>query len=337
MADVVDYLDLLKNEIRNAVVQVLASDPGSPVEGQIYYNSTDKVFKFYTGAAWRVLGRLDQVSAPTAGVAFNGQRATGLGDPSSAQDAATKAYVDAIAAGLSWKASVRVATTAAGTLASSFENGDTVDGITLATGDRILIKDQADPTENGIYVVAASGAPARAADANTGSELRQAAVFVEAGTTNADTGWVMTFNGTPTLGSDNITWTQFSGTSYTAGGGLTLTGQTLAVGAGSGIVVNADDVALDIPVTVARGGTGATDAATARGNLGVPGTYETDIDGSGTRTVTHNLNSSWPIVQVYRKSDNVQVLATIAITSANALTVTTTSGGAAAYRVRVIA
>lgn len=125
--------------------------------------------------------------------------------------AAANAYTDGVVAGLSWKQMVRAATTVAGTLASSFENGDTIDGVTLATGNRILIKDQADAKENGIYIVAASGAPTRATDADSGSELVNAAVYVSEGTTLADTQWVCTTNATITIGATNITFTQFSG------------------------------------------------------------------------------------------------------------------------------
>jgi len=123
---------------------------------------------------------------------------------------ATPADVSAAVSGLSWKQGVRVATTTAGTLASSFENGDTVDGIVLSTGDRILIKDQADPTENGIYVVAVSGAPARASDADAGTELVNASVFVSAGTDNAHTQWVQITAGPITLGTDDVVFTQFN-------------------------------------------------------------------------------------------------------------------------------
>jgi hypothetical protein len=109
------------------------------------------------------------------------------------QDAATKAYVDSVAQGLNAKASVRVATTTAGTLASSFENGDTVDGVVLATNDRILIKNQVTGSENGIYTVNASGAPTRATDADVDAEVVNGMYcFVTAGTTNANTGWVLT-------------------------------------------------------------------------------------------------------------------------------------------------
>lgn len=99
--------------------------------------------------------------------------------------------VEAIAtAGIVWKASVRVATTANATLASGFENGDTIDGTVLATGNRILIKDQSAGAENGIYIVNASGGPTRATDADTEAELLRAGVFVEVGTANAGTTWV---------------------------------------------------------------------------------------------------------------------------------------------------
>lgn len=118
---------------------------------------------------------------------------------------AVKTYVDQIAQGLRWKQAVRVATTAAGTLATSFENGDTIDGVTLATNDRILIKNQASATENGIYTVNASGAPTRALDADVGSELVSAAVFVMAGTANADKAFVCT-NDSITLGSTGVTF-----------------------------------------------------------------------------------------------------------------------------------
>lgn len=120
-----------------------------------------------------------------------------------------KAYVDAAALGIvtSWKAPVKVATTTAGTLATSFENGDTIDGVVLATGDRILIKDQSTQSENGIYIVAASGAPARSSDANVAAELEGAAVTVQQGTSNANTTWIQTTDGI-TLGSSNIVFAQ---------------------------------------------------------------------------------------------------------------------------------
>jgi hypothetical protein len=167
----------------------------------------------------------------TGALAMGSNKITGLADPTNPQDAATKNYVDAAVVGIDWKPSVRVATTTAGTLATSFANASTVDGVTLATGDRILIKNQATGSENGIYVVAASGAPTRATDADTNTEVTGGfAVFVEEGTTNADTGWVLTNNGSITIGSTALTFTQFSGTgTYTNGTGITLTGNVFAL------------------------------------------------------------------------------------------------------------
>jgi hypothetical protein len=162
--------------------------------------------------------------------------------PVAGTDAANKNYVDSIAAGLSWKQSVRAATTANGTLATAFANGQTIDGVTLVTGDRILIKDQTTVSQNGIYIVQASGAPVRSSDADVGSELVGASVFVDQGTANADSGWVQTTNAPITLGTSNIVWAQFSGSgTYTAGNGLSLTGNTFS---------------LSTPVTAVNGGTG---------------------------------------------------------------------------------
>jgi hypothetical protein len=178
----------------------------------------------------------------TADQPLGGFKLTGLGTPSVSTDAATKGYVDGVSQGLDTKASVRVATTAAATLASSFENGDSVDGVTLATGDRILIKDQATGSENGIYTVNASGAPTRATDADSNAEVNPGMfVFIEAGTANQDTGWVLT-NDSVVLGTTNLTFSQFSSAgTILAGAGLLKTGNTIdLVAADTSLTVNAD-------------------------------------------------------------------------------------------------
>lgn len=170
-------------------------------------------------------------------------RITSLGTPTQTTDAATKAYVDAQLQGLDVKNSVRVATTANGTLSSAFANGQTVDGISLATGDRILLKDQSTGSENGIYTVNASGAPTRATDFDENSEVTGGTFFfVEEGTTNADNGFVMTNDGTVTVGTTALVFTQFSGAgSVIAGDALTKSGNTLNVGVDdSSIEVNSD-------------------------------------------------------------------------------------------------
>jgi hypothetical protein len=161
---------------------------------------------------------------------------------------ATKAYVDAIAQGLDAKNSVRVATTATGTLATAYENGDTVDGVTLATNDRILIKNQSAPAENGIYTVNASGAPTRAVDMDAWTEVPNAYVWVEEGTVNGDTGWVCTANTGGTINSTSMTWTLFaSAGSFIAGAGLTKTGNAIdIIATDTSLTVNADDVGVNV-------------------------------------------------------------------------------------------
>lgn len=160
---------------------------------------------------------------------------------------ALKSYVDsqvqASAQGLDVKASVRVATTGNIDLASV----STIDGVTLADGDRVLVKDQSTASENGIYVHS-SGALTRAADADSDDEVTAGLfTFVAEGSTYADTGWVITTNDAITVGTTGITFTQFSGAGqYTAGAGLTLTGTTFdVVGTSNRIVVNADSIDID--------------------------------------------------------------------------------------------
>ena len=164
-------------------------------------------------------------------IAMGTNKITGLGTPTDGTDAATKNYVDTTVQGIDWKASVRAATTANITLASALENGDVLDGVTLATGDRVLVKDQSTGSENGIYVVKVSGAPDRSTDADAGAEVTaNFAVFVEQGTVNADQGYTLTNNGAITVGITALTFTQFTGLGQiVAGTGLDKTGNTLDI------------------------------------------------------------------------------------------------------------
>jgi hypothetical protein len=166
----------------------------------------------------------------TADQSMGGFLLTNLGTPTAGSDAATKTYVDTVVNGLDWKPSVRAATTAAGTLATSFENGDVIDGVTLATGDRILIKNQATGSENGIYTVNASGAPTRATDADANAEVTAGmAMFVSEGTTNGNTQWALSTDDPITLGTTSLVFSQIGGsTTYTGSNGINVTGTVIS-------------------------------------------------------------------------------------------------------------
>lgn len=175
--------------------------------------------------------RLDEMAIPTAAVSLNSQKITNLATPTDNADAATKSYVDGVAQGLKVHDNVKLATTANGALASAFANGQTIDGVALATNDRILIKNQTDASENGIYVVQASGAPSRASDMDAAAEFAGSFVFVTHGTDNADCSFVCTVEPDNfTLGSTDVTWAQFaSAGQITASTGLTKTGNSLSI------------------------------------------------------------------------------------------------------------
>lgn len=186
--------------------------------------------------------RLDQMAVPTGAVSLNNQKITSLGTPTADSDAATKAYVDAVKQGLDIKDSVHAATVA--NIALSGEQ--TIDNITVVAGNRVLVKDQTDATTNGIYVVS-TGTWSRATDANSDAKVTAGLfVFVEGGTNNGDTGWVLTTNNPISLGSTSLSFAQFSGAGQiTAGDGLTKSGNTLnVVGTSGRIVANADSIDL---------------------------------------------------------------------------------------------
>lgn len=215
--------------------------------------------------------------------------------PTDAAHIATKGYVDSARQGLDVKASVRVATTAAINLSTDLQAGDVIDGVTLVAGDRVLVKNQGTASENGIYVAVASGAASRSSDANgtadTGELTSGTFTFVEAGTVNFDSGFVVSTDGVITVGTTGITWTQFSGAgSFEAGDGLSKSGTQVNVNVTSNrtaITADAIDISANYvgqssittlgtittgvwngtDVAVADGGTGSSSQSGARTNL----------------------------------------------------------------------
>ena len=168
---------------------------------------------------------ISDLTAPTGDVAWGTYKITGLGDPTADQDAATKFYVDSVAQGLSPKAACVAATVSNITLSGA----QTIDGISITAGMRVLVKNQTLDQNNGIYQCN-SGAWTRTPDADTWAELISAFTFIQEGTTQADSGWVCTVNAGGTLGTTPVTWVQFSAAgSYTAGTGLTLTGNEFSI------------------------------------------------------------------------------------------------------------
>jgi hypothetical protein len=272
---------------------------------------------------------------PAADLSMAGFKLTTVGAPSADGDAANKGYVDSVAQGLDIKASARLATTGAlsaytftttagGTITGNANGALSIDGVTPSVADRILVKNETSGNApyNGIYVVTTVGDAGtayvltRSTDANTSAEVTSGMfVFIEEGTTNDNTGWVLTTNNPITLNTTALVFAQFSGAgTYSASNGVLLTGSNftfaprsgyglqtgssgaeiklattsglnlssdLAVGAGNGISVLTNTVAIDSSVVVSK----------YAANVG---------DGSATSiTITHNLGTRDVIVSVY--------------------------------------
>lgn len=275
--------------------------------------------------------RLDQMTTPTATVSLGSQLLTNVASPVSPTDAANMAYVDSVAQGLDIKAAVRVAST--GNI-NRLSPGTTIDGVTMATGDRVLLKNQITGSQNGLYVFATDTTPmTRATDADTSAEVNAGLfTFVAEGTVNADKGFVLTTDNPIVLDTTTLVFTQFSGSGSITGttDRIAVTGAQVDIAAtyvGQTSLTTLGTVTTGTwqatPIGILYGGTGASTAAGARTALGTLGKYVTTIgDGAATTyTVTHSLATTNVGVEIFEVATGQTVYADVTRTTANAVVI----------------
>lgn len=269
--------------------------------------------------------RLDQLASPTAPIDANGVRVANLATPIAAGDAANKAYVDNARAGLSVKDPVRVVAQGDVNLSAP---GGIIDGIALSPGDRFLAPRQNTGTQNGIYVFeGATVAATRSADADDAGEVIDGSMLAVADGTDAGRQYIQTLTSSGAPGTWTQNWIIF-----------TMGGQTYTPG--NGLVINGTEFALDGPVSVANGGTGATNPAQARLNLGALSKFAADlgvITAGVDVSVTHGLNTTDVGVWFKTTADGRVIDLDWRTTDANTISVSSDiSMGAGALRVVVV-
>jgi len=183
-------------------------------------------------------------------VAVTGGTITGLTSPSSGSDAATKTYVDNLITGIKTRIICRAASTANVVIASALENGDVLDGITLVTNDRVLLKNQTTGSQNGVYTVVASGSASRDTEFDVISELAGQLVVIQEGTVNADTIFLCTTDTSATLGTTTITFTKVEPTNSG-----TVTSIVASTGLTGGTITSSGTIAIDTTVVTTLTGT----------------------------------------------------------------------------------
>jgi hypothetical protein len=272
--------------------------------------------------------RLDQLTAPTTAVSAGSQRITNLADPTTGTDATNQDwvtnYVLSRVNGLDWKASVRAM---AATNISTGAAPSSVDGVTLATGDRVLLTGQSAGADNGIYTYNGAGnALTRATDADASAEVTGGlTTFVNEGTTYHDTIWSLNTNDAITVGTTALTFQQIgAGTSYSVSTPITLTGTTIGL----------------TTVPVATGGTGATTAGGARTALGVAQKgFAADVGaltaGVGL-AIAHGLGTADLVVMIRNTSTGAMVLMDVVVDATNITLTSATALSSATLRVTAV-